>query len=237
MKTSKVVLAGLLGLALTKMACADITGTNGITLVPIPVPEKVSIENRGSGWALLGGLGRVAEKSIESGRVSEFKMQMSRNGFNPQDELKSAIVKELAAVGIATSEDGIKYDPDDPTAIDYEHSTEAQDRILIVHIPNLGLLSGFTTTKFLPRLNVSVDVIERKTEKTLFSKWFYYGADARKDTDDQVTSPPTCMYATYEEAAAQGRQLADAYKDGIGKISHMAALQIKAALDGDKPVK
>lgn len=201
-----------------------------VALAPVPTPEKVSVENRGGPLSLFAGLGCLADKTIQNDRVAKLKTLLSQQGFNPQEELRADLLKAFEAEGIKLGEEDIKYVVDDPYAIDYHNSVDAQEHILQVAMPNLGLFSGYTTTKFLPRLNVSVDLVERKTEKTLFSKWFYYGADAKSDWDDQVTSPPDCAYADFEAAVAHIDQLTGAYRAGLGKISQMVAKQVKAQL-------
>jgi hypothetical protein len=226
--------AALLGMVAANVACADQAANKpeasvgAITVARIDAPEKFEIENRGGPLDLLALPGYLASKNIKANRRADIKEQLAESKFNVEQELAQALAEALKGDGIEVSGgESLRYLKDDPSAIDYKGSTEAKDRILVVQIPNLGLYSGRFSKRFAPRLNISFELIDKKTESDLFSKWFYYGADAKKDSDDQVTAQPQYAFSSYGEAVERKADLIAAFREGIAKISRLAASQIR----------
>ena len=121
------------------------------------------------------------------------------------------------------------YEKDDPTSIDYKNSAIAADKILIVTISNMGLYSSRLKTTFAPRLNVNFDLVDKRTEDSVFSQSIKYGADASKNSDDEITANPNYEFASFEEALNRVAELIEAYRDGINRMTKLIALQITKA--------
>lgn len=201
-----------------------------ITLASIPDPEKYSVENRGGPLDFVAGIGALASRNIELNRSMDLQVEFLKSNFDVRNELEAALLKELQAQGITiTPSSTLKYYEDDPEDIDYQHSTQASDYVLLVNIPEVGLYSGRLSNQFEPKLDVSIDLIERKTERELYSGWLYYGADASENADDQILADPKYRYASYGKAIEKKSELIESLREGIAKISKLAALQINKA--------
>lgn len=119
-----------------------------------------------------------------------------------------------------------KYLPDDPRVLDYKNTKTASDMILTANVFDVGLFSGRFTTKYVPRLNVTFDLVSKNTEESVYSQSIYYGADARKVAADQIPADQKYAYESFEQAMANQRGVAESLREGIRKVARLVAQQI-----------
>lgn len=201
------------------------------TLVVPPTTVKVSIENRGGPLDMLALPGFLATKNIQAGRVADFNQLLSQRQFDAPRELHAALLGALQAEGLAVvPTPGLLYLADDPESIDYIKTAPASPKVMVVTVRELGLYSGRLSRQFVPKLNISVELINKDKATTLYDEWLYYGADASKDTALTALSDPQHAYASYGEAVERGDDLIASYRAGIVKLAKLAAAQVKPLL-------
>lgn len=201
------------------------------TLVVIPETEKILIENRGGPLDLLALPGYIATKNIQAGRVADFNKLLARRQFDAPHELQAAILAAMQAEGLAvTPTPALHYLPDDPNAIDYLKTAPATPKVMVVIVRELGLYSGRLSRNFMPKLNISVELLNKDQETTVYDEWLYYGADASKESPTTALSDPQHVYASYGEAAERIDEVIASFRSGIAKLAHLAALQMKLPL-------
>ncbi len=201
------------------------------TLVVAPRTEKILIENRGGALDLLALPGLIANKSIQSGRVADFNQLMRQRGFDAPQELQAAILSALQAEGPSVvPTPHLVFLEDDPESIDHIKSAPTTPKVMVVVVREMGLYSGRLSRNFVPKLNISVELIKKDKEATLYDEWLYYGADASKDTALTALSDPQHAYASYGEAAERGDELVASFRAGIAKLAKLAAAQVNPLL-------
>lgn len=200
-----------------------------IAIAPILPVETFSIENRGGALDLFAGVGLLIKKSIENDRINELKEMFVTQSFSFQKEIALAALSELRKNGEdATFGNDIQYEKDEPDEIDYKNSKTDSDHILSLTVSDVGLYSNRLSTKFFPRLTIKFELVNKKTEESVYSQSIYYGADANATEEDEVLASPKFSYTSFEDAMARQSELIEAYREGINKISHLAAMQIKS---------
>lgn len=221
----------ILPLQLSAAEASLTPGERVIAVASVQPVEKFSIENAPNGLDIIfPGPAFFVKKGVEKNRINELKAALEKQAFNVQEELASATLSALKEANqSAIPGDGIKYEKDDPTSIDYKNSAITADSILTVTISNMGLYSSRLKTTFAPRLNISFELVDIKTEDSIYSQSISYGADANKNSDDEITANANYTFASFEDALSRAGELVEAYRDGIKRTAQLAAQQIKRA--------
>lgn len=202
---------------------------HAIAIAPALPIGKFSIENRGSALDVFAGAGWLIKKNIEVGRIAEFRNLLSAYPFNVQEELALAAATALREYRqTVMMGDGIRYAEDDPGAIDHKKSKVESEMALVITVFDMGLASNRFSTKFVPRLNVSFDLIDMRTEESVYSQSIYYGADANKNAEDQITADPRYSYDSFESAIERKKELIEGYRDGARKMANLVGMQIRS---------
>jgi hypothetical protein len=201
-----------------------------LTVARIAPAPYFSVENKGGPLDFVAFAGYVATKSIEQARSREMSNLLSAAKFDVKSEFESRLFAALQDRGIKILPgDTLKTYKDDPTAFDYKSSTDASDYVLVTKIEDVGLYSSRFSRQFEPKLNVSFELTERKTEKSLYSAWIYYGADARKNSDDQILADEKFRFSSYNDTVERKEDLVESLREGVSKLSILAASQISKA--------
>ena len=201
-----------------------------IALAPTLEPAKITIENRGGAAALFALPGFLVQRDIEKSRRAEFQRVLKENSLNLGEELTTALRLALVEGGQpVVGLDEIKYVSDDPRVLEYKMLKSSADLVLSADIFDVGLYSGQFSRRYLPRLNVTFDLVNRHTEDSVYSQSIYYGADAKKSTDDQIPSDPQYAFDSYEQAMERRREIVDALREGIKKMALLVAKQVREA--------
>lgn len=212
------------------LAAAPSSQAREIALAPTLEAEKITIENRGGAAAMFALPGFLVQRDVEKNRRAEFLRMLKDNSLNLAEEMTAALRVALAESGQpVVALDEVKYLADDPRALEYKKLKSSADLVLTANIFDVGLYSGQFSRKYLPRLNVTFDLVNRHTEDALYSQSIYYGADAKKSTDDQIPSDPQYAFDSYEQALDRQREIVDALREGIKKMALLVAKQIKEA--------
>lgn len=198
-----------------------------MAMAPILGPETLTFENRGGVLDLLALPGLAASKGIAHSRAVELSNLLRSRNVRLGEEMTQALVDALKEAGVDTL---LLTDParvaDDPTALDYPRLSTDAPLVLSGTFDEVGFYSGRLTTRFVPRVNVTVNLVKRLNEQSVYSQSVYYGADARKPAEDQIPSDPRYSFDSYQDAIARPGDLVDALRDGIQRIAKLVAGQL-----------
>ncbi|HJV25629.1 MAG TPA: hypothetical protein VJ673_08070 [Aromatoleum sp.] len=187
-----------------------------IALVPIMEPRRFVIENRGSVSNLFRGRSKLLTAALHS------------QSLKVGEEMTSALKEELAGRGYeVTVVSHVTRDEDEPDEFDYDSIETDADAIISARYTDAGLLSGFSTLSYWPRLNIEVMMVSRADEEKLYSQSIGYGADARKPDDDSIPSDPKYVFGTYDEAMARQQEIVESMHIGVRALAARAAQLIR----------
>ena len=199
-----------------------------IALVPVMEPSRFAIENRGGPLNFLGPAGYAIKKGIEEGRSNLLTAALRSHSLKVGDEMTLALKEELAGKGYeVTVVSKVKRDEDEPDEFDYDSIETDADAIVSARYKDAGLLSGFSTMSYWPRLNVEVEMVSRIDEEELYSESINYGADGRKPDNDSIPSDPKYVFGDYEEAMARQLEIVESMHIGVRALAAQAAHQIR----------
>jgi hypothetical protein len=224
--------AGAFVLALTGLfgpGDASAAAAETISLVPIQAPTTMSFENRGGALDLLALPGMVASRGIATSRAVELSNLLRKREVQFGTELTQALLAELKAHGVEVELlEEAPFFPDDPTALDYAKLPPTASLVLSGNYDAVGFYSGRLTTQFRPRVNVTVYLVRRQGEQTLYSQSIYYGADASKPAEDMIPADAKFTFASYDDTMARPDDVVEAMRDGVHRIARQIAEQVAA---------
>lgn len=200
-----------------------------IAVVAIQDPARLSVDNRGGPLDLLALPGFLITKKIKEERSEVLASTLKNNSLKLGSEMSIALTEQLSGAGyVVELLKDVKRPADDPDEIDYEHLTTDAEAILIARYTDVGLYSGQFSNKFVPRLNLTIEVVAKKDQSDLYSQTIYYGADARKLSEDQIPSGPKYSYSSFDDAIEQQSGLVEGLRAGIQQIASQVAKQMRS---------
>ena len=206
------------------------TPSRVIALAPILAPAKYAVENRGSALSSLVPFGHWGQKGIDAGRSAEFTEVLQTQKLDFGAEMTAALTAALTENGVGLVPlDEIVYWKDDPRTLEMAKVKSSSNLVLVTYIDEVGVVSARTTTTYAPRFNVTLSLVDRRTEDSFYDATIYYGVDARKNTEDQILADPKYVFETYEQAMQRGEDMAAMFRDGIRKVAALAARQTRDA--------
>lgn len=199
-----------------------------IALVMVMDPPRLSVENRGSAWQFLAFAGYLVEKKIQDGKSDRLTSSLRNLSLKFGEEMSTALQIELVRLGYEVSIiTDVKRPLDDPEAILYESIKTDADAILSARYIDVGLYAGQFSKSYLPRLNLSVEILSAKDQTDLYSQSIYYGADASKADEDEIPSDPKYSYGSFELAMEKQGEVAESFRLGIRAIATQVAQQVR----------
>lgn len=200
-----------------------------ITLAPIPAPTLLTFENRGGPLDLLALPGYATSRGIASSRAAELSNLLRQREVKFSEELTTALMAELKEHGVEVEllENAPTF-PDDPTSLDYSKLPASVDLVLSGSYDEVGFYSGRLTTKFRPRVNVTMNLVRRQGEHSLYSQSIAYGADASKPAEDMIPADAKFTFDSYQDTMARPDDVVDSLREGIRRIARQVAEQVAA---------
>ena len=201
-----------------------------IALVPVKEPPPLTVENRGGVAAFFALPGYLVQREAQQRMSADLTAAVRKLSLKLGEEMTDTLRGELTGKGYEVVLLGdVPRLKDDPNAIDYERLQTDAEAVLSADIFGAGLYAGQFSMDYLPRLNVSVYLVSRGGKEDLFSHSVYYGADARRSTEDQIPSDPKYAYASFEVAMDRHASIVESYRAGIKRIAALMAQQLRAA--------
>lgn len=222
----KILSLATCALALTMTGCATNNKAppapkvvRSITLIPVPAPLGLSIENKGAPIAIVA----LAYAISNNSKSAEFNAQYLDYRKNMGAKLTNAIRTELSAKGfnveIADSKD-VVHDKDGE--LDYKKLLK-HEAVLNVYFTDAGMYSGRATPHYLPMLDTYISLVNPSTKEYLIDTKYVHGAHARKADSWNIPSDPKFIFPSFTDLINQPNLVLEAYDDGLKKQAvHLA---------------
>lgn len=201
-----------------------------IALVPVMDPPSLKVQNRGGPLGPLALPGYLVRRQVEKDRSSSLASVLRAHYLKLGDEMTSALKEELVNRGYAVSVvSQVERPEDDPDDVVFESIRTDADAVVIARYDDAGLLSGFSSLSYIPRLNLKVEMLSRSDQTELYSQSLDYGADARKPDEDMIPADQKYAFGTFEEAMTRQTEVIESFRAGIRALAARTASQIHQA--------
>lgn len=228
------VLAGL-GTALGAVGLAGCAGkpqakgpkpvVTRIQVLPVTPPERFYTYNN----LITPDIGSMLASNITNrakSNVFSEKMEAERKALGPK--LTAALIEELNRAGYqAEPLEWAGRDPAAPEEIDYE-KVPATAPILHAYFSDIGMDSSRLSSYYVPRLNVSVNLVGRGADTDLYSETIYYGADSRGVASWSVPAAERFRFPDYASLLDKTDEVVASYDAGVQAIAKKMAQNLKA---------
>ncbi|WP_296924790.1 hypothetical protein [Polaromonas sp.] len=194
-----------------------------VMLLPVAPVEKLYTENKGVPLGVLWQSLADRQKS----KVFTESMEATRNSMALA--LSAALLKELKARGFdAQMLEGVARPPASPDDIDYTKLPTAHP-VLHVYFEAVGMYSSRFSLDYIPRVNVTANLVRAGEKKYLYSDTIYYGADSRGETPTSIPADPRYKWASFDALTGQPKDVSDAYTAAVAAIASKIASNLRPA--------
>lgn len=225
-KTATRVFSCLFALALLAGCSSPRKPPENITqvvLLPVAPVEKLYTENKGVPLGVLWQSLADRHKST----VFTGSMEATRNSMALA--LTTALLKELKASGFdAKLLEGVARSPDSPDNIDYTKLPTAHP-VLHVYFEDVGMYSSRFSLDYVPRVNVTADLVRPGDKKSFYSDTIYYGADSRGESPTSIPADPRYKWASFGALIEQPKDVSDSYTAAVAAIASRIAANLRPA--------
>lgn len=122
---------------------------------------------------------------------------------------------------------------DDPDDVDYDRLTTNADAILHLKFTQVGLYSSYTSTAYLPRVNVRGMMYLNGKDDVPYDQEIYYGGDARDGKPWAIASDPQFAIADFQSVLGNLDGVVKMFHAGVAAITDRMSTQIH---DSIKPL-
>lgn len=231
-------------MALTIFCCAmfwgcankapEITRTptiSTIAIVSVAEPKKMSVVNRNPLAFVSPLAGVITDKVNNMGKPEAFTETMLRQNMKMAVLLIDSIAEELRSNGYTVSiVDAVPVPEDDPDEIDFRQVKTDADAILYVYFTDVGLASYFTSSSYLPRININGALRVKDEHDDFYNEDLCYGEHHRVRRTCAVAADPKFSYSSFDAAITRAAEIREAFETGTQALGKRMAIEIKAAL-------
>jgi hypothetical protein len=138
-----------------------------------------------------------------SAHDKEFRLAMSEQNLHLGVDLQTSLAKALALDGYETSTMSVDEDKKGGIILDNFRNTTA-DAILYARIIGAAYMDGLDGGPFAPYAKVRIQLIDRKSRKILFERWYLYDSYASSSPQTVAVTKDGSVQATGEAAMGAG---------------------------------
>lgn len=225
------VFALLTGCASSSKSPAKLTPVTQVMVVPVAPVQKLYTENKGVPVGLLWQ--GIADR-IKS---TEFTESMESTRTSMALALTTELLKELKARGFdAQLLEGVARSNSSPDDIDYLKLPTVHP-VLHVYFEEVGMYSSRFSLDYIPRVNVTANLVRPSDEEYIYSETIYYGADARSDASKSIAADPRYKWASFDALIQQPKNVSDSYGAAVAAIASKIATNLRATSPSRQEVK
>lgn len=192
-----------------------------VMLLPVAPVEKLYTENKGV------PIGVLWQSLADRQKSTAFTGNMEATRNSMALALTNALLKELKASGFdAKLLEGVTRSPDSPDNIDYTKLPTAHP-VLHVYFEDVGMYSSRFSLDYIPRVNVTADLVRPGDKKSFYSDTIYYGADSRGESPTSIPSDPRYKWASFSALIEQPKEVSDSYTAAIAAIASRIAANLR----------
>ncbi len=215
-----VTLTLLAGCASRSKPPENVTRVMLLSVAPV---EKLYTENKGV------PLGVLWQSLVDRQKSKAFTESMEATRGSMALALTTAMLKELKARGVdAQMLEGVARPPASPDDIDYA-KLQAAHPVLHVYFEDVGMYSSRFSLDYIPRVNVTANLVRPGEKKYLYSDTIYYGADSRGESPTSIPADPRYKWASFDALIGQPKEVSDSYSAAVAAIASKIASNMRPA--------
>jgi hypothetical protein len=201
-----------------------------IALIPATNPRWYTFENAAPpvGYPLQFWVNKLDSHS----KANRFNAAIDPSKAAIGDMLTNAVEQNLREHGFEVQViHNLVRTPDDPDNIDEDKLANELDADAIVHVwvNEVGMYSAHTSTKYIPRVNLSGKMWAKGQEGNLFSDEVDYGVDAKKGKPLEIVADDRFRWGSFDEVMSKIDEIRSAYTTGAQLAAATLAEQLSAA--------
>jgi hypothetical protein len=147
------------------------------------------------------------------------------------DEMTSILKQEFTSKGyeVVVASD-VKRPPKnpDPDEIVFDSLPKDVDAVVLAYYRNAGLLSGFSSGSYVPRLEFKIEVLRRGDEESLYSLGLDYGPFLHP-SDDDLPVDPKYAYGNFDQVLEKRTEVVECYRAGMRILAERSMKDIPKA--------
>lgn len=204
-------------------------GIKRIALVPVLEPAKLKIENRGTPLGMLGLIGYAVSKELQAKQSRELASVLRDQSLKLGEEMTSTLRQQLMSKGyeVVVVAD-VKRPPKDPDEIVFDSLPKDVDAVVVAYYENAGLLSGYSSTSYVPRLEFKIELLRRADEESLYSQGLDYGPFLHP-SDEDLPVDPKYVYGNFDQVLERKAEVAECYRTGIRVLAERSLKEMPQA--------
>jgi hypothetical protein len=217
---------------LPRQALAEpVAGVTTIAVIPVSEPSWFSLKNRNALAFLVTPLIEAGTAVDSRHKAGVFTEKIKGENFSFGQKLTDTIVQTLNEKGFHASVlQDIKRPAGDPDGIDYAAIKSDADAVLHVYFRDVGVESGYTTTSYLPKVNIYGYLFNPKDAEYIYDDTIYYGVDSREGKSWGVMADAGFAYGSFEELIQKAPEVAAGFNTGAQAAGKRLAENIRSAL-------
>jgi len=194
-----------------------------IMVIPVAPIDKLHTENKG---VPLGVLWQSIADRVKGSEFNE-RMEAVRKDMGPK--MTAALVQQLNALGYqAQALEGVSRPAASPDHIAYG-KLPTSEPVLHVYFNEVGMYSARFSTDYVPRVNLSVDLMTGSDHDSVYSETIYYGADASGESSRSVPANARDRWGSFGELVAKPQEVTRSYDDAVTALATRIAKNIRAS--------
>lgn len=208
------------------------TPVQTISLIPVADPSEYTITVKSS-FSVLIPLVATATHFDGKDKTKLFTEAMKNLQIDHGAYLTGKVAEKLRDSGYRVSIlNDVERSKDDPNSIEYEKVRFDTDVALFIRFDAVGFHSGFGSTSYVPKVNVTAFAFPQGAETYPYEGTVYYGVDARAGKDWAIVSPESANVDTFDTLMAEPQRSVRIYAQALDQIAERIAAQFKAAIPG-----
>lgn len=197
-----------------------------VMLLPVAPVEKLYTQNKGV------PIGVLWQSLADRHKSSVFTGSMEATRNSMALALTTALLKELKASGFdAKLLEGVARSPDSPDSIDYTKLPTVHP-VLHVYFEDVGMYSSRFSLDYVPRVNVTADLVRPGDKKSFYSDTIYYGADSRGESPTSIPADPRHKWSSFGALIEQPEEVSNSYTAAVAAIASRIAANLRPASSG-----
>lgn len=201
-----------------------------LAIVPATPPLSFSLINQ-SAVEIAIPISTIGYAMDRRAKTKIFTEKMLARRTTIAEELTDAVAQSLRKQGYEVVVlDKVRRHPNDPDNIDYETLSYSADAVLHLYFTQIGLFSGRTSSRYVPRVDAQGVVYVRHYPDYLYDEEICYGADATRTGSWAIAADPKFAYPSFEFVLDNLDAVRDAFGTAVLAIGDRMADQIHAAI-------
>lgn len=163
-------------------------------------------------------------------KTQTFTELIKAQGGNFGEFFSERVAEKLVAAGYQVKVlSEVTRPPKSPDSVDYEALDFSEDIALHLRLDAIGFYSGFGSSDYVPKVNVSGISFTRKGKDYPYEGNLHFGVDARAGKDWAIASTKEDNFPSFDALIAEPKKADAIVREALTKLAERLVLQFKAA--------